>query len=146
MFPQESAARQVRVASKVFPQWPVVLVVVLRMAMVALPQVSFEVGTSKLHALPHSTVLAPEQTIVGAVWSSTVTVWLQSAVLPQESVARQVRVASKVFPQWPVVLVVVLRRAMVAPPQVSLAVGASKFQRLVHSTVLFATQTIAGAV
>jgi len=35
---------------------------------------------------------------------------------------------------------------MVALPQVSLAVGGSKFQVLVHSTVLLGTQVIVGGV
>src|SRR5213075_215022 len=110
------------------------------MVMVALPQVSLAVGASKDQALVHSTVLLGTQMIVGLVVSTTVTFWLQSALLPQASVARQVRVASKVFPQWPVRLVTVLRRVMVTLPQVSLAVGASKVQALAHSTVLLGTQ------
>jgi hypothetical protein len=118
----------------------------LKIATLAAPQVSLAVGSSKLQALPHSTVFPAAQTTVGTVWSCTVTVWLQSAVLPQPSVARQVRVASKVFPQWPATLVVVLKMATVALPQVSLAPGASKSHELVHSTVLFATHEIAGAV
>ena len=60
--------------------------------------------------------------------------------------ARQVRVVSKVLPQWPAVLVTVLRMVMVALPQVSLAVGGSKVQVLVHSTVLSGTQTMVGGV
>src|SRR5216117_2314465 len=86
---------------------------VLRMVMVALPQESLAIGVSKDQLLVHSTVLLGTQVMVGGVWSSTVTFWLQSAVLPQASVARQVRVASKVLPQWPAVLVTVLRMVMV---------------------------------
>ena len=71
----------------------------LTMVTVALPQVSLAVGASKLQVLVHSTVLAPTQVMVGGVVSTTVTVWLQVAVLPQASVARHVRVASSVFPQ-----------------------------------------------
>src|SRR5438034_4223392 len=123
VLPQASVARQVRVASKVLPQWPVRLVTVLRMLMVTLPQVSLAVGASKVQVLVHSTVLLGTQMIVGLVVSTTVTFWLQSAVLPQASVARQVRVASKVLPQWPVVLVTVLTMMRVTLPQVSLAVG-----------------------
>src|SRR6059036_3220442 len=114
--------------------------------MVTLPQVSVAVGASKDQVLEHSTVLLPTQMMVGLVVSCTVTFWLQSAVLPQASVARQVRVASKVLPQWPVRLVTVLTMVMVALPQVSLAVGGSKFQVLVHSTVLLGTQVIVGLV
>src|SRR6266704_393936 len=116
------------------------------MVMVTLPQVSVALGASKVHVLPHSTVLLGTQVMLGGVWSSTVTFWLHSAVLPQASVARQVRVASKVLPQWPVRLVTVLRMVMVAVPQVSLAVGGSKFQVLVHSTVLLGTQVMVGGV
>ena len=57
-----------------------------------------------------------------------------------------VRVASKVFPLWPVLFVDVLRIVTVVLPQVSLAVGTSKFQALVHSTVLLAVQTMVGEV
>src|SRR5207237_10671450 len=99
VLPQASVARQVRVAAKVFPQWPVRLVTVPTMVMVTLPQVSLAVGASKFQPLAHSTVLLPTQVIIGGVWSSAVTVWLHSAVLPQASVARQVRVAAKVLPQ-----------------------------------------------
>src|SRR5436309_13011475 len=92
-------ARQVRVASNVLPQCPVVLVRVLRMVMVALPQVSLAVGASKAQAMAHSTILLPTQVMVGGVGSSTVTVCLQCAVLPEASVAGQVRVTSMVLPQ-----------------------------------------------
>src|ERR1043165_8860104 len=116
------------------------------MVMVTVPQVSLAVGASKDQVLAHSTVLLLAQVMVGLVVSTSVTFWLHSAVLPQASVARQVRVASKVLPQWPVRLVTVLRIVMVALPQVSLAVGASKVQALVHSTVLLGTQAMLGGV
>src|SRR6266581_4340395 len=146
VLPQASVARHVRVAANVLPQWPVLFVTVLRMVIVALPQVSLAFGASKDQALVHSTVLLGTQVMVGGVVSSTVTFWLQSAVLPQASVARHVRVASKVFPQCPVRLVRVLTIVMVTSPHVSLAVGASKSQVLVHSTVLLGTQVIVGGV
>src|SRR5713101_1357109 len=98
------------------------------MVTVAVPQVSLAVGGSKFQVLVHSTVLLGTQVMVGGVWSSTVTFWLHSAVLPQASVARQVRVASKVLPQWPVRLVTVPTMVRVAVPQVSKAVGGSKDQ------------------
>jgi hypothetical protein len=82
--------------------------------------------------------------MTGAVVSTTVTVWLQVAWLPQASVARQVRVALKVLPQ--VRFVVVLTMAMLFVPQVSLAVGASNVHGVVHSTVLPPTQVITGGV
>src|SRR5437762_712604 len=114
--------------------------------MVTLPQVSLAVGASKHQALVHSTVLLATQLMVGGVWSSTVTVWLHSAVLPQASVARHVRVAAKVLPQWPVRLVTVPTIVMVALPQVSKAVGTSKVQALLHSTVSLGTQVMVGGV
>src|SRR6266496_866250 len=116
------------------------------MVMVTVPQVSLAVGGSKVQMLPYSTVLFGTQVIVGLVVSITVTFWLQSAVLPQASVARQVRVASKVLPQCPVRLVTVLRTVMVTLPQVSVAVGVSNDQLLVHSTVLLGTQVMVGGV
>src|SRR6266536_5655665 len=111
--------------------------------MVTLPQVSLAVGASNVQALVHSTDLLPTQLMTGLVVSCAVTFWLHSAKLPQASVARHVRVASKVFPQWPVRLVTVLRMVMVTVPQVSLAVGALNDQALPHSTVLSPTQLIA---
>src|SRR2546422_11109109 len=116
------------------------------MVMVTLPQVSLAVGGSKAQALEHSTLLLDTQMMVGLVVSTTVTFWLQSAVLPQASVARQVRVASKVLRHWPAGLVTVMRMVIVALPQVSVAAGASKDQALVHSTVLLGTQVIVGGV
>src|SRR5206468_6537264 len=93
-----------------------------------------------------STVLLGTHVMVGGVESTTVTFWLHSAVLPEASVARQVRVASKVLPQWPVKLVTVLAMVMVTLPQASLAVGGSKDQALVHSTVLLGTHVMVGGV
>src|SRR2546425_3945920 len=116
------------------------------MLMHTLRQVSLAVGGSKNQVLVQSTVLSGRQVMVGLVVSPTATFWLQSAVLPQASVARHVRVASKVLPQWPVRLVTVLRMVMVTLPQVSLAVGASKDQALVHSTILSGTQVMVGLV
>src|SRR5207249_969073 len=131
---------------KVSPQWPVVFVTVLTIAFVAKPQVSLKLGASNVQAAVHSTDLLATQVMLGAVVSTTVTFWLQRALLPQASVASQVRVASKVLPQWPVVFVTVLTMAFVARPQVSLKLGASKVHAAVHSAVLSATQVIVGAV
>src|SRR2546428_6368896 len=98
---QASVACQVRVASKVLPQWPAVLVTVLRMVMVAVPLLSVAVGVSKVQALPDCTVLLVlrVQSIPGAVVSTTVTVWLHRALLLQASVACQVRVATSEEPR-----------------------------------------------
>jgi hypothetical protein len=78
VFPQPSVARQVRVAMNALPQVP--LVVVLTMVMVLLvPQVSVAVGVSNVQGTVHSTVLLLAQLIIGAVVSTTVTVWLHCA-------------------------------------------------------------------
>src|ERR1051326_1382162 len=116
------------------------------MVTVTLPQVSKATGGSKSQMLVHSTVLLGAPVMVGFVVSWTVTVWLQSAVLPQASVARQVRVVSNVLPQCPAELVTVPRMVMVTPPHVSLAVGGSNAQALEHSTDLLPTQVMIGLV
>src|SRR5438093_986017 len=134
VFPHASVACQVRVATSVLLS--VVFVTVLITCTVTALHVSVATGSSKLHATPICTVRSGWHTSTGAVASSTLTVWTQVAVLPQASVARHVRVASKVLPQWPVKLVTVLTIVMVALPQVSVAVGASNVQTLPHSTVL----------
>src|SRR6266478_6052567 len=105
------------------------LVTVLTIVMVALPLLSVAVGASKVEPVASSTdLLVLLQVITGAVVSTTVTFWLQEALLPQASVACQVRVASKVLPQRPAMLVTVLTIVMVALPLLSVAVGASKVQ------------------
>src|ERR1043166_1776238 len=99
VLPQESVACQMRVASKVLPQWPAVLVTVLRTVMVTLPQESVAVGASKDQALPHSAVLLGTQVMVGGVVSRTVIVCTTFVVLPESSVAVQVREMTFVPPQ-----------------------------------------------
>src|SRR6266550_5242274 len=139
LLPQASVADQVRVASKVLPQWPAVLVNVLSTVMVMfVPPLSVAVGASKVQGAPSCTVLLVLlQLMTGAVVSMTLTVWLHWALLPQASVAAQVRVASKVLPQWPVVLVTVLTTVMARlVPPLSVAVGASKLQAAPSCTVV----------
>src|SRR5438270_13665063 len=118
------------------------------MVIVALPLLSVAVGASKVQAAPCSTVLLVLlHVITGAVVSTTVTLWLQELLLPQASVACQVRVASKVVPQCPVSFVTVLRMVIVALPPLSVALGASKVQAAPCSTVLFVLpHVITGAV
>src|SRR5882724_11033006 len=100
LLPRASVAIHTRVASKVVPQWPAVLVTVLTIVIVLVPLLSVAVGASKVQAVPNSIVLLVLlQVITGAVVSTTVTFWLQEALLPQASVACQMRVASKVVPQ-----------------------------------------------
>src|SRR5436853_447323 len=55
-------------------------------------QRSKAIGSSKLHGLPHSTVLLEAQTRSGGVVSLIVTVCVQAAVLLQQSVADHLRV------------------------------------------------------
>src|SRR5438094_4920087 len=116
--------------------------------MVALPLLSVAVGASKVQAAPCSTVLfVLLHVITGAVVSTTVTFWLQELLLPQSSVACQVRVASRVLPRFPVSFVPVLRIVIVALPLLSVAVGASKVQAAPCSTVLLVLlHVITGAV
>src|SRR6266576_7304483 len=114
------------------------------MAISTVPHVSLAVGASKFQAVVHSTVLSATHVIVGLVVSTTVTFWLHSVKLPHSSVARQVRMASKVLPQC--VFVVVLTIVTMTLPQVSEAVGGSKLQAAVHFTVLSATQVMVGLV
>src|SRR5260221_294506 len=103
-----------------------VLVTVPTMIMVALPLLSEAVGASKVQAVPHCTaLLVLLQIMTGAVVSTPVTFWLQGGELPQASEAWQVRVASKVVPQWPATLVTVLRIETEAALQVSTATGVS---------------------
>src|SRR5258706_331219 len=121
---------------------------VLRIVISELPLLSVAVGASNVQAVPNSTVLfVLLQVITGTVVSTTVTFWLQEALLPQASVAIHTRVASKVVPQWPAVFVTVLTIVIVLVPLLSVAVGASKVQGVPISIVLFVLlQVITGAV
>ena len=93
-------ACQVRVASKVGPQWPEVLVTVLTIVTIGVPSMSVADGGSKVQGVPSSTILLVLlQLIVGTVVSTTLTLWLQRLKLPQASVAVKVTVAAPVAPQ-----------------------------------------------
>src|SRR3569832_243981 len=75
------------------------------------------------------------------------TVWLHCELLPQASIAAQVRDASKVLPQWPAVFVTVLMIVIVTLLLMSVAVGASKVHAMPSCTVLFVlAQFITGAI
>src|SRR5258706_15632297 len=113
-----------------------------------LPLSSEAVGASKVQAVPCCTVLLVLlQVMTGAVVSTTVTFWLQELLLPQASVACQVRVASKVLPQCPVTFVTVLRIVFMALALLSVAVGAPNVQVPPCSTVLLVLlQVMTGAV
>src|SRR5258705_12323918 len=84
----------------------------------------------------------------GGVVSATVTVWLHVLLLPQASVACQVRVASKVVPQWPAVLVTVLITVFVVLAPLAVAGARSKFLARPLCLVLSAVQVdcVPGAV
>ena len=86
------------------------------------------------------------QTMAGAVVSATEIVWLHVAVLPQASVAVQVRVEASRFPGSELVTVVVTVMTTSLPLHVSVAVGRSKSQVAPHSTIRSGTQVIAGGV
>ena len=92
--PQPSAACQVRVAIKVVPHEPTAFVMVLKMVGVTTPrQLSEAVGGSKLHGLPHSTVLLAGEVMDGGVVSTAVTTCAQVVRLVQGSRISQTRVA-----------------------------------------------------
>src|SRR5258707_5685787 len=136
-FSNDSAATDTRVVSKLLPHRMAVLVTVLTIVIVLVPPVSVAVGASKVQALPNSTVLLVlPQIITAAVVLTTVTFWLQAALLPQASVATHSRVASKEVPQWPAVLVTVLTIVIVLVPAVSVAIGGANGQGGAISNVL----------
>src|SRR6185436_17183079 len=89
---QESKISQVRVAME--PQAPVRLVTVVSARIVTLVprQLSKAVGTSKLHTLPHSTVLFVAQVTTGGAVSTTLMVCTQVLRLPHGSNSSHVRV------------------------------------------------------
>src|ERR1041385_8620069 len=133
-----SAALQVRVTT--CGQVP--FVTVLTTATVTVLHESDAVGGSKLHAVPHSTILLPRQRIAGGLVSTTVTAWLHWLKLPQTSVAFQVRVMT--CGQRPLVTVLTTTTATVL--HVSEAVGGSKLHVPSHGTVLLAAQEMVGTV
>src|SRR6266542_3843378 len=118
--------------------------------MVTLPQVSLAVGLPvALGAVEplHWTMASGTSLIVGGVVSTMVMVCVDCAVLPQASVAVQVRMNEPVLPHW---LVCALSLwVMVTLPQVSLAVGlpvALGAVEPVHSTMASGTSLIVGGV
>jgi len=144
VWPHWSVASQVRVATKPFPQAR--LVTVLRTMIVAVPQVSLAVGSSKVRSpTPEAFVLLAEQEMIGGVVSTAAIVWWHVLVLPHGSVASHVRVATNVLPQpW---LVTVLVTETVTEPHVSLAAGSSKVRLPTpHSLVLFPKHVMLGGL
>ena len=90
-------------------------------------------------------VIGSGHLIVGPMGLPLAIVWLQVLVWPHWSVASQVRVATKPFPQAR--LVTVLRTLIEAVPQESLAVGSSKVTLPTPAVfVLLAEQEMIGEV
>src|SRR3989442_13165747 len=107
------------------------------MVIMLVPLLSVAVGGSKLQAVPSCTVLLVLlQLMTGAMVAITLTVWLHWALLPQASVACQVRVASKVVFQKPAVSAEVYTLSLHVAPLLSVAVGGSKLQAAPNWTVL----------
>src|SRR5712671_371977 len=104
--------------------------------------VSETVGVSKSHAALHSTVRFVSHAMVGGVVSRTSMVWLHELVLPQASVASQVRVAVSVLPQCVLVVVLVMVRMTLVGSHASETVGVSKSHAALHSTVRFVAHTM----
>src|SRR5437868_14306436 len=91
-------------------------------------------------------MLAGTPTSTGAVVSTRVMVWLQSAMLPQASVAFQVRVAAKVPPQSGLVTVLAMEIRTFVPSHASVAVGGSNCHVVPHWMVRSLRQVMTGAV
>src|SRR6185295_2889584 len=103
--PQRSVARQVRTTIKFGPQPAFVTVLTIVMVTLVPLARSVALGGSNDQELVQMTPLSGAQMKIGGVASTTLTVWLHVARLVQLSVACQTRVAVKVLPQKPAVLV-----------------------------------------
>jgi hypothetical protein len=114
-------------------------------------QASVAVGASKLHAVPHGTVLLLAQCSPGGLVLTTVTVWLHVLLLPQASVNSQVWVMTHgqgpLFVTVPVAVMITLVTTPVEVitllPQQDEANGRSNVQALPHGTVLSVGQITA---
>src|SRR5580765_5966077 len=118
--------------------------------METVPQVSLPVAVPvALGAVEpvHSTTASGTSLIVGTVVSTMVMVCVDWAVLPQASVAVQVRTNEPVLPHWPLIgpsLCVIETVPQVSlPVAVPVALGAVE---PVHSTIASGTSLIVGAV
>src|SRR6266545_1527046 len=115
--------------------------------MVTLPQVSLAIGSPGAVEPVHSTMASGTSLIVGAVVSTRVMVCVDRAVLPQASVAVQVRTNEPVLPHWP--LIGPSLCAIETVPHVSVPVAvpvAPGSVEPVHSTMASGTSLIVGAV
>ena len=146
VLPQSSVAVQVREMVSVLPQPGAEESEKLT---VASPHVSVAVAEPVAEGpvgSPHSTVASGGQVMTGGVVSTTVIVWTQEAVLPQSSVAVQVREMVSVLPQPGAEE---SEKLTVASPHVSVAVAEPVAEGPVgspHSTVASAGQVMTGGV
>src|SRR5436190_2153704 len=104
VLPQASVAVHVRIKLPVLPHWPLIgpsLCVIETVPQVSLP-VAVPVALGSVEPL-HSTMASGTSLIVGAVVSTMVMVCVDWAVLPQASVAVQVRTNEPVLPHWPLI-------------------------------------------
>ena len=133
--PHRSVAVQVRVMLNSFGHEP--LVVTSINVKVGTPQLSVAVGVVNDGVPEHSIVVAPGRAeITGGTVSSTLIVWVATAVLPHKSVAVQVRVMLNSFGHEP--FVVTSLNIEGGAPQVSVAVGFAKDGVAEHSIVVCA--------
>ncbi len=131
--PHRSVAVQVRVMLNSFGHEP--LVVTSINVKVGTPQLSVAVGVVNDGVPEHSIVVAPGRAeITGGTVSSTLIVWVATAVLPHKSVAVQVRVMLNSFGHEP--FVVTSLNIKVGAPQLSVAVGVAKDGVAEHSIVV----------
>src|SRR4030095_7040479 len=131
LLPQPSLAVQVRVI--IFVQ-PTVLVTVVTLGVIGPWQASTKLGALKLGAVGHSIVASrPWSTVTaGAVVSITVMTCARLVLLPQPSLAVQVRVI--IFLQT-TVLGTVVTLGVIGPWQASTQLGALKLGAAGHSIV-----------
>src|SRR5258705_12279819 len=95
------------------------------------------IGGSTVQAASSLTdLLVLLQVITGAVVSTTVTFWLQEALLPQASVACQDRKGVEEGKRGVLGVGRMIKKKITALPLLSVAVGASKVQVAPSSTVL----------
>src|SRR6266581_8182988 len=146
LLPQASVAIQVRAMTLVAPQW--LVTESLKLTLTA-PQPSWAVATPValvLVSAGHSSTRFGGQVMTGGVVSRTVMVWMQLLLLPQASVAVQVRAMTLVPPQLVMTESPKLRLTALQP---SCAVATPVKLVLVlagHSSTTFVGQVITGGV
>src|SRR6266581_3015628 len=146
LLPQASVAIQVRAMTLVAPQ--LVVIESLKLTLTA-PQPSWAVATPVALvsvSAGHSSTRFGGQVMTGGVVSRTVMVWMQLLLMPQASVAVQVRAMTLVPPQ---LLVTESLKLMLTEPQPSRAVATPVKLVLVsagHSSTTFVGQVMTGGV